>query len=186
MKHEIRVLGIDDASFDKFMDRRTMVIGTFFRGGNFLDGVMSTNITVDGTDSTAKIIAMINRSRFKSQLQAIFLDGIAVGGFNVIDVGKLSRKTGLPVIVVIRRYPDFRKIKAALARLRMQEKIRLIENAGKPVKMNRVYVQLTGISPERAKRMLDITCTHSYIPEPIRIAHLIGQGITKGESKGNA
>lgn len=186
MKKEIRIVGIDDASFDKFKDRETLVIGTFFRGGNFLDGVLSTKIKVDGTDSTERIARMINRSRFNPQLQAIFLNGIAVGGFNVIDIKKLSRKTKLPVIVVIRRYPDFRKIFNALKKLKMHGKIRLIEQAGKPIRMNKVYVQLINITEERAKRMLDIACTRSYIPEPIRIAHLIGQGVILGESRGNA
>lgn len=186
MKREIRVVGIDDASFDKFRDRQVLVIGTFFRGGDFIDGILSAKAKVDGNDSTAKISRMINRSKFRPQLQAIFLDGIAVGGFNVVDVRALSRKTKLPVIVVIRKYPDFRKIKAALTKLKMKDKIKLIESAGKPIKLGRIYVQLTGITPERAKRMLDLTCTHSYLPEPIRIAHLIGQGIAMGESRGNA
>ena len=186
MKKEIRIVGIDDASFDKFKDRETLVIGTFFRGGNFLDGILSTKIKVDGSDATAKIAKLINRSKFKPQLQAIFLNGIAVGGFNVIDVKKLSKKTRLPVIVVIRKYPDFKKIFNALKNLKMHSKIRLIEQAGKPIKIGKVYVQLTNITEERARRMLEITCTHSYIPEPIRVAHLIGQGISMGESKGNA
>lgn len=186
MKREIRIVGIDDASFNKFKDKETLVIGTFFRGGNFLDGVLSTKVKVDGTDSTEKIAKLVNKSKFKPQLQAIFLDGIAVGGFNIIDVKKLSKKTKLPVIVVIRKYPNFRKIKRALKKLKMQKKIKLIEQAGNPIKIGKVYVQLTGISLERAKKMLKITCTRSYLPEPIRVAHLIGQGISMGESKGSA
>lgn len=186
MKKEIRVVGIDDASFDKFRDKKVTVIGTFFRGGNFIDGVLSTEAKVDGSDSTEKIARMINKSKFKPQLQAVFLDGIAVGGFNVIDIHELSKKTRLPVIVVVRDYPDFNRIFSALKKLKMQSKIKLIERAGKPVKINKIYVQFANTTLYNVKKLLEITCTHSFLPEPVRVAHLIGQGIKMGESRGNA
>src|SRR3989344_2798039 len=102
-KKEVRVIGIDDASFDKFKDRSVTVIGTIYRGGSFMDGALSTKVRIDGNNATDKIAAMINSCKFKPQLRCILLDGIAVGGFNVIDVKKLSKKTSLPVIVVMRR-----------------------------------------------------------------------------------
>lgn len=186
IKKQIRVIGIDDCSFDKFKDKEVIIIGTFFRGGEFLDGVMSRKVKVDGNDSTKKIIEMINKSKFKSQLRCIFLDGIAVAGFNVIDVKKLSEKTKLPVIVVIRYYPDVEKIKKTLKNLKMEKKIKLIEKAGEIHKAGKIYVQLMNIDLEEAKKILEICSTRSYIPEPIRTAHLIGAGISMGESKGRA
>ena len=54
MKKEIRILGIDDAPFDKFNDKESLIIGTLFRGGSSIDGIMSTKATVDGIDSTGK------------------------------------------------------------------------------------------------------------------------------------
>ena len=44
IKKEIRVLGIDDAPFNKFKDKQVLVIAAFYRGGHFLDGVLSTKI----------------------------------------------------------------------------------------------------------------------------------------------
>ena len=61
VKKEIRVLGIDDAPFDKFKDKKCLIIGVFFRGGNFLDGVLSSKVAVDGSDSTAKMIKMVRK-----------------------------------------------------------------------------------------------------------------------------
>lgn len=186
IKKQIRVIGIDDCSFDKFKDKETLIVGTFFRGGDFLDGVMSRKVKVDGNDSTNKIIEMINKSKFKPQLRCIFLDGIAVAGFNAVDVQKLSKKTNLPVIVVIRDYPDLEKIKKTLKKLKMQKKIKLIEKAGKIHQAGKIYVQLTNITLEKAEQILEICSTRSYIPEAIRVAHLIGAGISMGESKGRA
>lgn len=186
MKKEIRVLGIDDSSFNKFQDKKVFVIGAFFRGGDWLDGIMTTKARVDGNDATGNIIKMVRKSKFRPQIQAILLDGIAVGGFNVIDIDRLNKKIRIPVIVVIRKYPDFRRIFSVLARLKMKKKIDIIKRAGEPVKVGRLYVQSRGVSEQDVREILRITCTRSFVPEPIRVAHLIGQGISLGESKGNA
>ena len=185
-KKEIRVIGIDDSPFNKFKDKKILVVGVVMRGGSWIDGILSTKVEVDGNDSTKKLAGMINKCKFKPQLQCIFLDGIAVAGFNVIDVQELNKKTKLPVIVVIRRNPDIKKIKDTLIKINKKEKIKLIEKAGKVEKIDNIFVQLTGIDLEQARKILKVVCTRSLIPEPIRLAHLISSGVTVGESKGRA
>ena len=186
MKKEIRVLGIDDAPFNKFKDKKTLLIGVFFRGGNFLDGVVSTSVSVDGTDSTTKMINLVKKTKLRPQLQFIMLDGIAVGGFNVVDITRLSKRTRLPVIVVMRKYPEITKMKRVLKRLKMEKKIQLLEKAGEIHKVGKIHVQLAGCTLEKAKEILKITCTRSYVPEPIRVAHIMASGVTFGESRGKA
>lgn len=187
VKDEIRVLGIDDSPFERFSKgKKTLVIGTLFRGGKWIDGILSTKVNIDGNDSTSKLVEMINNCKFKPQLQCIFLDGIALGGFNIIDIEKLNKKTGIPVIVVIRKMPGIKKIKEVLIRIGSKNKIKLIDKAGKPIKIGKIYVQFKGIRAEEVNDILRITSTRSLIPEPIRVAHLIAQGIYLGESKGNA
>jgi endonuclease V-like protein UPF0215 family len=186
MKPQIRILGIDDASHNRNKDKEVIVIGTVFRGGDFLDGVLTTKVKVDGNDATKKIAEMINNSKFKVQLRAIMIDGIAVAGFNVIGIQELSRKTKLPVIVVMRGYPDLKKIKNALIYLKMKNKIKLIEKAGRIYPFNKIHFQYYGIKKTGAEQILKISIKHADIPEPIRVAHLIGQGLVFGESKGRA
>lgn len=186
MKKEIRVLGIDDSPFDKFKDRYVTVLGVFFRGGSYADGVVSTKIRVDGNNSTRKLAEMVNGSRFKSQLKCVFIDGINMAGFNVIDIHRLNALIGLPVIVIVRRKPDTENIKRVLKKLGMESKIRLLDKAGPPVKAGKVFIQFAGISFEKAAELVKLTATHSFIPEPVRVAHLIGAALVKGESKGNA
>jgi len=186
IKKEIRVIGIDDSPFNKFTKGEVLVIGTVFRGGSLLDGILSTKVDIDGENATNKLIYLINKSKFKLQLQCIFLDGIALGGFNIIDVKELSKKTKLPVIIIIRRKPNIKEIKKTLIRINKKDKIKLIEKAGEVIKIGNIYVQLTGINVEKAKQILDIVCTRSLIPEPIRIAHLIASGVVNGESRGRA
>lgn len=186
MKKEIRVIGVDDSPFDKFKDNQILIVGVVMRGGSWVDGILSTKVNVDGNDSTKKIIKMINKCKFKPQLQCIFLDGIAVAGFNVVDVKDLNKKTGLPVIIVIRRKPDIENIKKTLIKINKKQKIKLIENAGHIYQIDDIFVQLTGIDLEQTRKILKIVCTRSLIPEPLRLAHIISSGVVLGESRGRA
>ena len=185
-KKEIRVIGIDDSPFNKFRDKKVPVVGVVMRGGISIDGVLSAKVSVDGNDATKNLVSMINRCKFKPQLQCVFLDGIAVGGFNIIDINELNKKTKLPVIVVIRRMPDISKIKNTLIKINKRNKIKLIEKAGKVIQIENIFVQLAGIDFEKARKILKIVCTRSLLPEPIRLAHMIASGVVLGESRGRA
>lgn len=186
VKREIRIVGFDDASFDKFADSKVMVIGAVFRGGLWIDGVMTDTVAVDGDDATFVLIEMIQRSRFRQQLQCIMLDGIALGGFNVVDIVLLSEKTRIPVIVVMRDYPECEKIHAALRKLGKGDKIALLKKAGEIHEAGDIYFQAAGMAVEKAREIIKMTSTRAQIPEPVRVAHLIGAGIGKGESTGRA
>lgn len=195
-KKEIRILGIDDAPFTK--DKaKTLVIGTVFRGGEFMDGLLSTPIKIDGLNATKVLAKWINKSRNKAQLSVIMLDGITLGGFNIVDIKDLHGQTGLPIIVVIRNMPDFHKIFKALDNLPNKEKrLHLLEKAGKVHEFmvdhkdlktpKNIYFQFYGTSEAHVRKVLNLTIKHGLIPEPIRIAHIIGQGLVFGESKGRA
>ncbi len=61
IKPEIRVLGVDDGKFIPHTKGDGMV-GVVFRGGCSIDGVMHTNIAIDGLDATEKTASMINSS----------------------------------------------------------------------------------------------------------------------------
>ncbi len=190
IKQEIRILGIDDAPFPSHTTDKVMLIGTVFRGGTWLDGVLRTHILGDGNDSTRNIIEMVNNSRHKGQIGVIMLDGITFGGFNVADIKEIFNQTGIPVIVIMRRFPDFEKIKKALLRFEDHEKRwSYILNAGKVYKIQNkepIYIQICGIDLEDAEEIINISTTRSAIPEPIRAAHLIAAGVETGESKGSA
>lgn len=190
IKKEIRILGIDDAPFSK-TDKEVMIVGTVFRGSSWLDGLISTKIDVDGDNSTDRIAEMVNRTKHKDQLQVIFLDGIAFGGFNVVDIKELCRKTRIPIVTIMRARPDFPGIASALKNVRNNEqKIARMRNAGKVQELNindkKVFVQYTGIELDDVVKLLQLTCIRSVIPEPIRVAHLIASGVVTGESRGRA
>lgn len=190
IKREIRILGVDDSPFPAHTIQPVMVIGTIFRAGEWLDGVLRTYIQGDGRDATTKIISMVNSTRHKDQLGVIMLDGVTFGGFNVINIHKIFKATGVPVIVVMRKYPNFEKIKRALKRFDdWEERWKDIIDAGEVYKIENqenIYIQINGIDLKDAEEIIKISTTRSAIPEPVRVAHLIAAGVVTGESKGNA
>lgn len=190
IKPEIRTVGIDDGPF-KRGEKKTLLVGAVLRGGLWLDGVLSSEIEVDGFDATERIVEMINQSRHRGQLRAILVDGVTFAGFNVIDIREIFKQTGLPVIVVSRKLPDFKQIKQALKHLpdwrrrwsRIQAAGEIHEFKPKP-RGATLRVQLAGIKRGDAEQIVRMTATRSSVPEPLRVAHLIATGITRGESVG--
>jgi len=178
----VRFLGVDDSPFSK-TDSQVLVVGVLWRN-NHIEGVLSTRVERDGSDSTRKLASMLSSSRFSDQARAILVNSITVAGFNIIDIKKLSELTGLPVICVTRKKPDKQKTLNALSKVKCGErKKKLVEKAGAAHKAGSVFIQVAGITPEKAAVLLKQFKT---VPEPIRIAHLIGGGIVRGESSGKA
>ena len=73
IKPEIRVLGIDDGKHVFRSKTQAPIVGVVFRGGLWLDGVMSTSVSVDGFD--------VNRKSFKNDSCLTTLQ--AITGHNV-------------------------------------------------------------------------------------------------------
>jgi endonuclease V-like protein UPF0215 family len=185
VKPEIRVLGVDDGIFAPHTKGLVPVVGVVFRGGYWLDGVMHTKVKVDGFDATAKIISMILNSSHYEQLRVIMLNGVTFAGFNVVDIKRLSAKTNRPVIVVTREKPNFAEIREALKNLRKgEERWKAMLNAGEIREVctrsrgEEIYMQISGVFEEDAKKILQVTSTRSNIPEALRVAHLIASGIS--------
>jgi len=190
IKPEIRVLGIDDGGFVPRTKGTVDVVGVVYRGGYWFEGVMHTEITIDGLDATEKMAAMIESSPYYKELRVVVLDGVTFAGFNVVDISKLSRRVDLPVISVVREKPDLKEIRSALKNLpEFEIRWRAMENAGKIFEVetregeNPVYMHLAGILREDAEKIMKKASTRSLIPEALRVAHIIASGLTRSREK---
>jgi endonuclease V-like protein UPF0215 family len=190
IKSEIRVLAIDDSAL---IGDQILIVGAFFRGGDWLDGVMRTHVTRDGMDSTEAIVGMVKSSKHYGQIRVIMLDGVTYGGFNPVDINCIWELTEIPVVAVMRAYPDLRKIEDALLHLpEPKKRMDLILRAGSITKVrtkaesNPLYIQCAGIEAQHAAKIVKLTATRGNIPEPLRVAHLIATGMVLGESRGKA
>ncbi len=179
------VVGFDDGSFDKYREESVPVVGAVFAGAR-LEGVLCGTVETDGSNATEVLAGMVGESKFAPQLQLVLLQGIALAGFNVIDLHALHERLDLPLLVVARRRPRLDKMRdALLTRVPGGEaKWRLIEGLGPMEPVAGIYVQRVGLSLSQAKAVIEGTAIHGNIPEPLRTAHLIAGGISAGESRG--
>ena len=185
IKPEIRVLGIDDGPFTLHRGYAP-IVGVVFRGGYWLDGVLSTKVRVDGFDATDKIASIILDSSHYRQLRVVMLAGVTFGGFNVVDIKKLNALTDLPIIVVTRSEPNFKEIHAALEKLpRTGERWKAVQHAGPLLEVQtgtrdeQVHMETCGIRESDARKIVQLTSTRSSIPEALRVAHLIASGVSQ-------
>lgn len=181
------VVGVDDAPFERAHRGDVRIVGAVFCGMR-LEGVLCAKVRRDGVNATRALVAMLSRSRFRPQLQALLLQGVALAGFNVVDLPGLHEELGLPVIAVARRQPDFAAIRRALLNRVPggNRKWQLIERLGPMEPAAGVFIQRVGITHERAAEVIRHFAVHSALPEPLRTAHLIAGGVTRGESRHRA
>src|SRR3990170_6644040 len=94
VKPEIRVLGVDDGAFVPHGKGSADIVGVVYRGGLWLEGVMRTEVEIDGMDTTEKIAAMIVDSPHYDQIRVVILNGITFAGFNIVDMKELFHRIG--------------------------------------------------------------------------------------------
>lgn len=207
----MNVIGFDDGPFVREHRGDVLIVGAVCARTR-LDGVLCGRIRRDGSNATERMVALVSESQFRSHVRAVMLQGIAVGGFNVIDIHALARALGVPVVVIMRRPPDMDAIRRALfsdsPRMRprvrgARKKWQLIESAGAIERIDlqnvvgrprapsgvrggerRLWVQRSGLSLDAARAIVEATTLHGNVPEPLRLAHLIAGGIVTGQSRG--
>lgn len=151
-----------------------------------LEGVLYGRVRRDGANAARRLTELIEASQFAPQLQLVMLQGIALAGFNVVDVHALHRALDLPVLVVARRRPRMADIRRALL-TRVAggaRKWKLIERLGPMESLAGLWVQRVGISIAESEAVIERLAVNSHVPEPLRAAHLIAGGLATGRSRG--
>ncbi len=173
------VIGIDDAPFAPSHRGDVLIVGAVYAGAR-LEGVVHQSVRRDGVNSTRRIVDMVSGSRYLEHLQLVMLQGIALAGFNVVDIHALNRLLSRPVLVVMRRRPDLQAIRGALVEKVAggRRKWRLIEAAGAVEPLGPLYVQRAGIGLDETREVIGRLCLSSRLPEPLRTAHLIAGGMS--------
>lgn len=180
------VIGFDDAPFPRNYFGKVKVVGTVYANLR-LDGVLIGSIEKDGFDAAEELIRLIAESRFVEHIQLIMLQGITLAGFNVVDVFKVNKQLGIPVLVVSRKLADMEAMRQALINQISDgsKKWAVIERLGAMESVGKVFVQCVGLTLEQAASVVERFAIHSQIPEPIRAAHLIAGAIEEGQSRGH-
>jgi endonuclease V-like protein UPF0215 family len=181
------VIGFDDGPFPRAPRTGPVLLVGAICARARLDGVVSGQVARDGADATEGMARLLMGSQFREHVRAILLNGIAVAGFNVIDIHGLAAAVERPVLVVARRPPRLDKIEKALRPLDDgARKWALVQQAGPMEAESGLYLQRAGLSLGEARDLLAATTIHGRLPEPLRLAHIIAGGIVTGRSRGRA
>jgi hypothetical protein len=181
----MRVIGFDDAPFERD-DDIVDVAGVVCADTRF-EGMHWLPVTRDGFDATDALVEVLAQSKFLEQVHAVLLDGIAFGGFNVVDLAALSEALDRPCIAVMRREPDMEAIARALEHLpEPARRMERIEAAGPIHRAEPFVYQVRGATPDNAARLLARVTDTGHVPEALRLAHLIGSAIVTGTSSRRA
>ena len=180
---KIRAIGFDDAHYaDKTRGVEVNVAGIVCSDTRF-EGMLWGTIEKDGFDSTEKLTQLLISSKFAAQVQVIVTDGITFGGCNVVDLKQLQESTGVPVIAVMRRHPDLVAFRHVVDQLDdPQRRWQAVTAAGEIYQVLDHVFQVVGLEPLIAARVLKRLTDQGKIPEPIRLAHLIGSAVKLGTS----
>lgn len=177
-----RTVGVDDAPFRRGQRENVLIVGAVCAGTRF-EGLLSTKVRPDGFNATSRLIDLIGESKFADQLHAVLLNGVTLAGFNIVDLQALHRELSLPVIAVMRRYPDRDAVLRVIDKLSQPAKRRrVLDRAGPIHHGDDVFFQVQGAEAGTARALLARVTDRGHIPESLRLAHLIGGGIILGES----
>lgn len=182
LNRAIRVVGFDDAPFVRRRGSRVAISGIVCANTRF-EGMLWGQVRQDGWNATDTICKLLIGSKFLPQLHIVLLDGVGFGGFNLIDLPLLSQKLALPCVTVMRRPPDLAAMETALRRLPQPEKrLKILQRAGTIHAFPPFFFQVCGESPDVTGAVLKRLTDCGNVPEALRLAHLIGAAVVKGES----
>jgi len=178
----LRAVGFDDAPFDRARRGDVALAGVVCAGTRF-EGLVWGRVRRDGWNATGEIVRLLAGGKFLPQLHLVLLDGIAFGGFNVVDLEALAGALGRPCVAVMRRPPDLAAVERALRRLpRPARRLEVLRRAGPVHRQGGFVFQVRGAEPEAAARALARLTDRGAVPEALRLAHLVGGAVRTGES----
>ncbi len=179
------VLGIDDAPFQRGVDFEVPVIGVMMEGATLVEGVAITRFPIDGAEVTAFLSEWIQSLRWWPSLQAVVLGGITLAGLAVVDLVALAQSLSLPVLAVTRHDTADSELADALRVAGFHDRLAILERTPPAALLARgLYVAWAGADAFEARQLIQATLHKSRLPEPLRIAHLIGAALVRGQSKG--
>ena len=177
-KKGIRVLGLAESFNQK--DLSSNWSGIVMRRDLVVDGVSFGSSTIEGNDATDNIVNMWKKLD-RNDIGCIFLDGLVVSMYNIIEGRSICEITGLPVVAI-----TFRDSKGLEGSIRYHfctqstDRIRRYNMLGdrEPVLLKtgkKIFIRYWGSSYEIVTTLLNSFTLQGSIPEPIRLAKLIAR-----------
>jgi endonuclease V-like protein UPF0215 family len=180
IKKEIRVLGIASTSPRQRDSAATHVVGVVYRGNRWLEGVMRTVVPRDQRNLTPGIAKMVTKSPHFPQLRLIVVDELFTKSGSYIDIEALRRKTGLPVVAVLREEIPIRHLAKARVRNRHAFKALASLPCRKWRPADKTYlVYSSGPSGAVLDEFLEVCASREGPPEAARVARIAAASLER-------
>jgi len=160
--------------------KKSILAGVVMRRDFVIDGFVFGNATLEGDDATETILSMYKKLN-RPDISYLLISGIIISMYNIIDLKKISKSLGLPVIGVT--YQNSEGIEEAIrhhfpdsyeSKLKEYQKL---ENRDK-ITLNTsydIYIRKEGCTLSDAKHLLDELTLQGSFPEPLRVAQLLAK-----------
>ena len=167
--------------------KKSVLSGIVMSTDLVIDGFVVGYSTVGGDDATDSILTMYEKLD-RPDVSFLLISGIVISLYNIVDVKRISEKTGMPVIGVTyeessgiedaikHHFPESYESKLAeYSKLGSREKITLHTS-------HNLYIRNEGCTALEVKQLLDKMTLQGSVPEPLRIAQLLANTLLKTKS----
>ncbi|MFB6094415.1 MAG: DUF99 family protein [Halanaeroarchaeum sp.] len=172
MKPGVRALGIAES----YRGDRSTLAGAVSTTEGVVDGFSFEDCTVGGSDATEAVVA-IDEALDREDVQYVFVAGVALAWFNLVDLAAVERAVGRPVLSVTFEEseglePALRdEFSGAALEDRLETYRSLPDRRATTVNGERVFVRSVGLDRD-PREVVDAYTPRGGRPEPVRVARL--------------
>lgn len=178
--------GLAIAESFKESDMTSMLAGVVMRRDMIVDGFVLGRSTIEGDDATEIIVSMYERL-CRDDISFILLSGLIISMYNIIDIKKIWKSIGIPVIGVT--YEKSEGIEEAIRNHfpdSYSSKVESYHKIGPRMAVllhtnHEIFVRVEGCEIREAKKLLDDFTLQGSVPEPLRVAHLLAKTCASSE-----
>ena len=185
MKPGVRALGVAES----YRDRRSTLAGAVTRASRVADGFAYQTCTVGGLDATDSIIELFSRLD-REDVRYVFVAGIALAWYNVVDLRRVAAEVDRPVIsVTFEESPGLVEALAAeFEGEELAERKQVFERQPSRERLvvndQTVFVRSVDIDRSEARDAVRAFTPEGGRPEPLRVARLAARAGDKLRREG--
>ncbi len=181
--------GIDDGYFERDQEETvlSLAIHCVSKRDYCPTRIYTTTIKVDGTDSTRKVVELLEKTKNDNiLLSAVLLDTNIFAGFNILDPEYVYSYTKIPLIIAYWYPIDEKAIESALCKhfSDWHNRLQILKRTWKKLrrvscKKGSLYIAPYGISYGEAWSIVCSLQVFSRQPEPLYTAHVFSSAFSR-------
>jgi len=182
----VRVIACDDGMIRKLGSGRVLVACIRWSTDYGLEDLEALPVSVDGLDATSIINYLIFILKFNYNIDAVFLDSITIGGFNIVSPETLFKTHNIPILIIYNYKPSYQRLSEGVKKSGLaysEIRLNILKIVEKSVKINTrrgpLYVIAWKTPLDKAKALIEGTQYLDRKPVPLRMAHYIASALSR-------